>query len=100
MCTIHSGNFISHQIELDQLCGGMAQLTIEKHGDEIEITSAKLTPIVCHYNRGENDKFRFNVYKLSEYSDDLAESHSQQGGTVEYYTDMVNKVIGEEFINM
>lgn len=94
------GNFISHQIELDQLCGGMAQLTIEKHGDEIEITSAKLTPIVCHYNRGENDKFRFNVYKLSEYSDDLAESHSQQGGTVEYYTDMVSKVIGEEFINM
>lgn len=94
------GNFISHQIELDQLCGGMAQLTIEKHGDEIEISSAKLVPIVCHYNRGENDKFVFDVYKLSDYTDELAASHSQSGGTVEYYTNLVNNVIDEEFISM
>lgn len=94
------GNFISHQIELDQLCGGMAQLTIEKHGDEIEISSAKLVPIVCHYNRGENDKFVFDVYKLSDYTDELAASHSQSGGTVEYYTNLVNDVIDEEFISM
>lgn len=94
------GNFISHQIELDQLCGGMAQLTIQKHGDEIEISSAKLVPIVCHYNRGENDKFVFDVYKLSDYTDELAASHSQSGGTVEYYTNLVNDVIDEEFISM
>lgn len=94
------GNFISHQIELDQLCGGMAQLTIEKHGDSVEITSAKLTPIVCHYNRGEDDKFKFDVYKLSDYNDDLAASHSQKGGTVEYYTNLVNEVIDKQFINM
>ncbi len=94
------GNFISHQIELDQLCGGMAQLTIEKHGDEIEISSAKLVPIVCHYNRGENDKFVFDVYKLSDYTDELAASHSQSGGTVEYYTNLVNDVIDEKFISM
>lgn len=94
------GNFISHQIELDQLCGGMAQLTIEKHGDDIEISSAKLVPIVCHYNRGDNDKFEFDVYKLSDYTDELASTHSQSGGTVEYYTDLVNDVIDEEFISM
>lgn len=94
------GNFISHQIELDQLCGGMAQLTIEKHGDDIEISSAKLVPIVCHYNRGDNDKFEFDVYKLSDYTDNLAATHSQSGGTVEYYTDLVNDVIDEEFISM
>lgn len=94
------GNFISHQIELDQLCGGMAQLTIEKHGDDIEISSAKLVPIVCHYNRGDNDKFEFDVYKLSDYTDDLAATHSQSGGTVEYYTDLVNDVIDKEFISM
>lgn len=94
------GNFISHQIELDQLCGGMAQLTIEKHGDDIEISSAKLVPIVCHYNKGDNDKFEFDVYKLSDYTDELASTHSQSGGTVEYYTDLVNDVIDEEFISM
>lgn len=90
------GNFISHQIELNQLCGGMAQLTIEKHGDEITISGAKLVPIVCHYNRDDNGKFKFDVYKLGDYTDDLAESHSQSGGTVEYYTNLVNEVIKDE----
>lgn len=94
------GNFISHQIELDQLCGGIAQLTIEKHGDEIEISSAKLVPIVCHYNRGDNGKFKFNVYKLGDYNNDLAASHSQSDGTVEYYTKLVNDVIDEQFVSM
>lgn len=94
------GNFISHQIKLNQLCGGMAQLTIEKHGDEIEISSAKLVPIICHYNRGDNGKFRFNVYKLGDYTDELASNHSQPGGTVEYYTNLVSDVIDEQFISL
>lgn len=94
------GNFISHQIELDQLLGGMAQVTIEKHGEEIEISSAKFVPIVCHYNRGEDGKFKFNVYKLSDYTNELAESHSQSGGTVEYYTELCKDVIDEEFLSI
>lgn len=94
------GNFISHQIELDQLLGGMAQVTIEKHGEEIEISSAKLVPIVCHYNRGEDGKFKFNVYKLADYTNELAESHSQSGGTVEYYTELCKDVIDEEFLSI
>lgn len=94
------GNFISHQIELDQLLGGMAQITIEKHGEEIEISSAKFVPIVCHYNRGEDGKFKFNVYKLADYTNELAESHSQSGGTVEYYTELCKDIIDEEFLSI
>lgn len=94
------GNFVSHQIELDQLCGGIAQVTVEKHGDKIEISSGKIVPIVCHYNRGDNGKFVFDVYKLGDYNNDLAASHSQKGGTVEYYEKMVKNVINEEFISM
>ncbi len=94
------GNFISHQIELDQLCGGIAQLTIEKKDGNIEISSAKLVPIVCHYNRGDNGKFKFDVYKLGDYTNELASTHVQTGGTVEYYTDLVNKVIDKQFISL
>lgn len=94
------GNFISHQIELDQLCGGIAQLTVERKDGKISITTAKLVPIVCHYTRGDDGKFDFNVYKLGDYNDNLASSHVQSGGTVEYYTDLVNSVIKEEFISM
>lgn len=96
------GNFVSHQIELDQLCGGMAQLVVEKNGDKISITTAKFVPLVCHYNRQSNDKFKFDVYKLGDYTNELAESHSQDGGTVEYYTSLVEEVFKdrEQFISM
>lgn len=94
------GNFISHQIDLENLLGGMAEVTIEKINGVTEITFAEFVPVVCHYNRGENDKFSFNVYKLGDYNNDLAATHSQQGGTVEYYTELVNKVVSEEFIRM
>lgn len=94
------GNFISHQIELDQLCGGIAQLTVERKDGKISITTAKLVPIVCHYTRGDDGKFDFNVYKLGDYNDNLAKTHVQSGGTVEYYTNLVNSVIKEEFISL
>lgn len=94
------GNFLSHQIELDQLCGGMAEITIKKNGDEIEISSAKLIPVVCHYNRDEDGNFKFDVYKLSDYTNDLADSHAQSGGTVEYYTELCRDVIDEEFLKI
>ena len=94
------GNFISHQIDLENLIGGMAQVTIEKKNGQIEITSAKFVPIVCHYKRGESGKFEFNVYKLSDYTNDLANTHAQSGGTVEYFTALFRRVVAEEFIGM
>lgn len=94
------GNFISHQIELYQLCGGIAQLTVERKDGKISITTAKLVPIICHYTRGDDGKFDFNVYKLGDYNDNLAKTHVQSSGTVEYYTDLVNSVISKEFISL
>lgn len=94
------GNFISHQIDLENLLGGLAELTIEKKDGVTQITEAKFVPVVCYYKRGENDKFGFNVYKLGDYNNELASTHSQQGATVEYFTELVNKVVSEEFISM
>lgn len=95
-----TGNFISHQIDLENLLGGAAEVTFEKHNGKTEITYAKFVPVVCHYKRGNNDKFEFNVYKLADYNDDLAETHSQKGGTVEYYTNLVKEVISDEFLSI
>lgn len=93
------GNFISHQIELDQLCGGIATVEIKKKNGEISI-SGKLVPIVTHYNRGADGKFKFDVYRLSDYTDALAVSHSQSGGTPEYYNKLVKKVVDEEYLDL
>ncbi len=96
------GNFISHQIDPENLVGGMAQITVERKNGEIEISSAKLVPIVTHYKRSDtnSDKFVFNVYKLSDYTDELAASQAQDGVTVDYATELVNDIVDEEFISM
>ena len=93
------GNFISHQINLPQLCGGMAEVTIEKDNGKITISSAKLAPVVCHYSRGGNG-FVFSVYKLSDYTDELAATQAQKGATVKYFTDLSKKVIPAEFLDI
>lgn len=93
------GNFISHQTSLNQLCGGMAQITVEKRGEEISITSAKLTPVVCWY-KSSSGKFSFSVYKLSDYTEELGSSHAQNGATPEYFEKYAKEIVSEEFLNL
>jgi len=94
------GNFISHQIELYQLCGGMAEVTIEKHGEEIEISSAKLAPVVCHYKRDDKEGFAFNVYRLGDYTEEIAKTHAQKGATSKYFKKLAKDNISEEFLDL
>ena len=93
------GNFISHQVNLDQLCGGMAEITIEKDADGINISEAKLAPVVCHY-KGGGGSYKFSVYRLKDYTNDLGESHSQGGATPEYFTNLSKKIVSEEFLDL
>ncbi len=94
------GNFISHQVNLEQLCGGMAKITITKENDEISIDSAELVPVVCWYTHLSSGKYEFSVYKLSDYTDSLASSHVQSGATVEYFTQLAESVVSEEFLTI
>lgn len=93
------GNFISHQINLNQMCGGMAEITVERIDGEIQITSAKLAPVIDFYERSGNG-FRFSVYRLSDYNNDLASRQAQSGATVEYFTDLSKDIIAEEFLDL
>lgn len=77
----------------------MAEVTIEKDNGKITISSAKLAPVVCHYSRGGNG-FVFSVYKLSDYTDELAANQAQKGATVKYFTDLSKKVIPAEFLDI
>lgn len=95
------GNFISHQTSLNQLCGGMAEIKIEKKNGEISITSAKLVPVVCWY-KSSGDKYEFSVYKLSDYSDSIADSHAQRsnGATPDYFREYASDIVSDEFLDM
>lgn len=93
------GNFISHQTNLNQMCGGMAEITVERIDGEIQITNAKLAPVIDYY-KNTGSGYRFSVYRLSDYNDDLANSQAQDGATVEYFTDLCHDVVSEEFLDM
>ena len=93
------GNFISHQTSLNQLCGGMAKITIEKTNGEISISSAKLTPVVCWY-KSDSDNYVFSVYKLSDYTEALSASHHKKDATPEYFTKYAKDIIPEEFLEI
>ena len=94
------GNFISHQTSLKQLCGGMAEIEIEKKNDEVTITSAKLAPVVSWYKKSSGKKYDFAVYKLSDYTDALGASHAQDGATPEYFKKYAQEIIPEEFLDL
>lgn len=95
------GNFISHQTSLNQLCGGMAEIKIEKKNGEISITSAKLVPVVCWY-KSSGDKYEFSVCKLSDYTDSIADSHAQRsnGATPDYFREYASDIVSDEFLDM
>ncbi len=68
------GNFISHQSSLENLLGGMAEFTLKKDekSGEVTIEDYSLVPLVIHYNE---DFTKAGVYKLSDYTETLAEEH-------------------------
>jgi poly-gamma-glutamate synthesis protein (capsule biosynthesis protein) len=93
------GNFISHQTNLNQMCGGMAEITVERKNGEIVITNAKLAPVIDFYKRTGNG-YKFSVYKLSDYTDELASQQAQNGASVNYFTNLSKKIISEEFLDL
>jgi lauroyl/myristoyl acyltransferase len=81
------------------MCGGMAEITIERVNGEIEITNAKLAPVIDYY-KSTGSGYKFSVYKLSDYTNELASSQKNDGATVEYFTKLAQDVISEEFLDL
>lgn len=66
------GNFVSAQSSLENLLGGMADFTLKKNGEKVTIESYSMVPLVMHYNADYTD---CSVYKLEDYTDELAQEH-------------------------
>lgn len=79
------GNFISTQKEPKRLLGGMADITITRDPQtkELSISDSKLIPLVTHYNYEKNE---YSVYKLEDYTEELANEHSIHQETTETFT--------------
>lgn len=68
------GNFISGQIEAPRLLGGMAEITLTKTEDGVQITEAAVVPVVTHYSDNVGDG-TYSTYRLSDYTEELLQIH-------------------------
>ena len=93
------GNFISHQTNMNQMVGGMAEITVERKSGKIEITNAQLAPVIDFYKH-TNNGYKFSVYKFSDYNSDLASAQAQGGPSVEYATNLAKEIISDEFLDL
>lgn len=79
------GNFVSAQKKIPELLEGMADITIKKNPDtgKIKIAEYGMIPLVMHY---EKDQTKAEVYKLEDYTEELAKSHGVHEFTEETFT--------------
>ena len=89
--TGESGNGIANR-----MVGGMAQVTLEMLDDKVVISEYDVEPVVSHLEQGVNG---VTVYKLSDYSEELAEKNQirLQDNTfsLKYCEQLVKDVFGE-----
>ncbi len=87
------GNFVSRQLEAINLLGGLADVTLKVDNDRVYIHEYSFVPIVTHYDTSYT---KFSVYRLSDYSDEMATLHgvSAHDGKVscDRWKNMIQKV--------
>lgn len=78
------GNFISGMLEEETQLGGMLSCDFCKDGSEWKIENVCLTPLMNHYEAADlkdvyNTREKFTVYRLKDYTEELAKKHALQG---------------------
>ena len=93
------GNFISTQNDARNMVGGMVKLAMVKDAEGARVTDYAFIPTITQkepYTAG------MSSYKLSDYTDELAESSTVsrmagEGGTLQWYVDYCADVLGDAF---
>ena len=79
------GNFLSGMLGIDNIVSGMIQFDFVKNADsnDISIENVEWVPLVTHYTGVASDilntRKNFTVYKLSDYTEELASQHGLNG---------------------
>lgn len=95
------GNFISAQDRGPRMLGGMMHITVTKdyRKNTTEVTKAKFTGTVTHYDSGFSN---VRVYNLADYTDALASRHGVRSTTpsfsLNYLNSLLHDVVSDEFL--
>lgn len=100
-CFWSVGNFVSTQVDNQNLIGGVAKVTMVKDGNgACSVTACSFVPTVTHKGIGSN----MTTYLLRDYTDDLAASNYLEANgtdntnlTVAWADQFCSEVLGSQF---
>ena len=72
----------------NRMLGGMARVTLTRENNEIVIKEYGVEPLVCHLEKGING---VTVYKLEDYTDELAYEHNMIHSTNDFTVENLQK---------
>jgi poly-gamma-glutamate capsule biosynthesis protein CapA/YwtB (metallophosphatase superfamily) len=103
------GNFIAHSMTDYNTLGGMVTFDfVVADDDTVTVENVQFEPTVSHYvadpGNVENTRRDFKIYKLEDYSEELASEHGLNGYegfqvTPDNYLSMVKNVIPIEMLD-
>ena len=91
------GNFLSHQVDPQNMLGGLASVTLEKSPEgAVRVAECTLEPTInVMLYRGEHGRFDYRPMLLTDYTDELAARHHIPGCGVEAMWSLYRQVTGE-----
>ncbi len=81
------GNFLSNMEKMKHHVGAIAMFDFVKDEFGTRIENARFVPIMCHFEYDGINK-GYKIYRLSEYTDDLLDSHARQNTNTDVKCDM------------
>ncbi|MEG1066689.1 MAG: CapA family protein [Erysipelotrichaceae bacterium] len=101
------GNFLGGMLGVDNNLSGMINFDIVKSNNDFKIENIFWTPLVIHYEGNSNDimdsRHGFKVYKLADYTNELAAKHAlngyeNQSVTLDYLNSKTKEVIDSKYL--
>lgn len=91
------GNFLSHQVDPQNMLGGLASVTLEKSPEgTVRVAECTLEPTInVMIYRGEHGHFDYRPMLLADYTDELAAQHHIPGCGVEQMWSLFRQITGE-----
>ena len=91
------GNFLSHQVDPQNMLGGLASVTLEKSPEgTVRVAECTLEPTInVMIYRGEHGRFDYRPMLLTDYTDELAAQHHIPGCGVEQMWALFRQITDE-----
>lgn len=95
------GNFISNQLDFENMVGGMLQLKISRKDSAIMLSGVKFVPVVTYFEHGSKGVCNFKTVKLTDYTQTMAAKHALTASGVNmspaHVQSYVKSIISPEF---